>query len=105
MMPRRLVLAVSTAALAILTSPAFAQAPATPSLDPVIDRLRLWLAGLLVGLATLALTIGGVRYVTAAGDPANIERAKLALRSAAAGYALAALAPTMVGILRAIVGG
>lgn len=104
-MLRRLTVAASMLALLALAHPAFGQAPATPSLDPVIGRLRLWLAGLLAGLATLALTIGGIRYVTAAGDPANVERAKLALRSAAAGYAMAVLAPSLVGILRSIVGG
>jgi hypothetical protein len=42
--------------------------------------------------------------MTAGGDPGQIERAKNALRSAAIGYALAALAPTLVSILRTVVG-
>lgn len=84
--------------------PAFAQS-AAPSLNDVINGLRTWLVGLLVALATLFLTIGGLRYLTAAGDPGQIERAKMTLKSAAAGYALAALAPLLVEILRSIVGG
>lgn len=85
--------------------PAFAQAAPGPSLNDVINGLRTWLVGLLVALATLFLTIGGLRYLTAAGDPGQIERAKMTLKSAAAGYALAALAPLLVEILRSIVGG
>jgi Type IV secretion system pilin len=53
----------------------------------------------------LFLTIGGVRYVLAGGDPAEVERAKTAFRSAATGYALAILAPVVVTVLRSLVGG
>lgn len=76
-----------------------------PSLNSVIDSLRVWLVGLLAGLATLFLTLGGVRYLVAGGDPGQVEKAKIALKSAAIGYALAALAPILVSILRSIVGG
>jgi hypothetical protein len=79
-------------------------APGT-SLTTVIDSLRNWLVGLLAALATLFLTIGGLRYLTAGGDPMQVERAKTALRSAAIGYALAALAPLLVSILSSVVGG
>lgn len=86
--------------------PAWAAGPAVaPSLGGVIDALRVWLIGLLAGLATLFLTIGGIRYLTAGGDPAEVERAKTALKSAAIGYALAALAPVVVSILQSVVGG
>jgi hypothetical protein len=61
--------------------------------------------GLLAGLATLFLTVGGLRYMSAAGDPSQVERAKVALRSAAVGYGLAILAPVLVGILKSVVGG
>lgn len=84
--------------------PAFAATPAAPSLGGVIDALRIWLVGILAALATLFLTVGGIRYLTAGGDPAQVERAKTALKSAAVGYALAALAPLLVAVLRSIVG-
>ncbi|MGH2867590.1 MAG: pilin [Solirubrobacteraceae bacterium] len=80
------------------------EAAGPPTLSAVIDSLRLWVVGLLAGLATLFLTIGGIRYMTAGGDPGQIERAKSALRSAAIGYALAALSPVLVSILQSIVG-
>ena len=78
--------------------------PAAPTLDSVITGLRNWLVGLLAAVATLFLTIGGIRYITAGGDPMHVERAKTALKSAAIGYALAALSPLLVGVLRSVVG-
>ncbi|MBC6451341.1 hypothetical protein GPZ80_29700 [Actinokineospora sp. HBU206404] len=80
-------------------------APGAPaSLDQVISNLRWWLVGLLVGLATLFLTIGGIRYLAADGDPGQVEQAKRAMRNALIGYALAVLAPLLVTILRSLVG-
>lgn len=79
-------------------------APGAPTLSSVIDKLRNWLMSLLAALATLFLTVGGLRYMTAGGDPRQIERAKTALKSAAIGYALAALSPILVQILRSVVG-
>ncbi len=100
-----LILAAGGAVLLVLAAavPALAQAPA-PTLSGVIDAIRNWLVGLLAALATLFLTIGGLRYITAGGDPGQIERAKTALKSAAIGYVLAALAPVLVEILRSVVG-
>lgn len=96
--------AILAAALLLVGTPAWAQPTAPASLDQVIGNLRGWLVGLLVGLATLFLTIGGVRYLAADGDPGQVEQAKRSLRNAAIGYALAALAPLLVTILRSFVG-
>jgi hypothetical protein len=70
----------------------------------VIDRFRRWVMMFLAALATLAMTIGGVRYLLADGRIEEIEAAKRAFKGAAIGYALAALAPALVSILRNIVG-
>lgn len=99
-----LILILGAAAIA-LAPPALAATPSAPSLNGVIDALRLWLVGILAALATLFLTIGGIRYLAAGGDPAEVERAKIALKSAAIGYALAALAPLLISILQSVVGG
>ena len=96
--------AAGVTALVGLAGPAWAAGPAAPTLNGVIDALRLWLVGILAALATLFLTVGGIRYLTAAGDPAQVERAKVALKSAAIGYALAAMAPLLVAILQSVVG-
>jgi hypothetical protein len=79
--------------------------PAADSISQVLNNTTLWLVGILAGLATLFLTLGGVRYLMAGGDPAEVEKAKTALRSAGIGYALAVLAPVIVTILKSLVGG
>lgn len=80
-------------------------APQPTELNQVLDRLTGWLVGLLAALATMFATIGGLLYLTAGGDFHQIEKAKGALKSAAVGYALAALAPILVDALQSIVGG
>ena len=104
---RRLPVAVAIGAilLVVVASPAFAAGGGAPTLSGVIDNLRNWIVGILAGVATLFLTIGGLRYLTAGGDPGQVEKAKVALKSAAIGYALAILAPLLVSILASIVGG
>jgi hypothetical protein len=77
---------------------------AVASLSQVISNLRDVLVGLLVGLATLFATIGGVRYILAGGDPSEVESAKKTLKYAAVGYAVAVLAPALVAMLQHIVG-
>lgn len=74
------------------------------SVDEVIGNIRNWLVGILASLATMFVTLGGVRYLMAGGDPSEVEKAKIAFRSAGWGYGLAALAPLVVQILRGIVG-
>ena len=78
---------------------------AAASISQVISNTTAWIAGILAGLATLFLTIGGVRYLMAGGDPAQVEKAKISLRSAAIGYGLAILAPVIVTILKSLTGG
>lgn len=112
--------AVAAATLLVLllvttaATPAMAQEPVTQvavtvlalaeSVQEVLDNVRNWIVGILAGLATVFLTVGGARYVMAGGDPGEVERARAALRSAAFGYALAALAPLVVEVLKGIVG-
>src|SRR5882762_39563 len=80
----------------LLAVPAFA---AAGDINTVIDSVRNWVAGLLAALATLFLTIGGARYLTANGNPRAVEEGKAAIKSAMIGYALAALSPMLVSIL------
>lgn len=102
-------LGAAAAAVSLLAAPhaahaaEFATEPgpvlAAESIQQVADRIRLWLVGILVAVATLFLTVGGLRYLAANGDPGELEKAKLALRSAAIGYGLALLAPLFVTIV------
>lgn len=96
-----------TAALVLAGGPAFAGEPvplAVYDLPTVISNLTNTVTTLLAAVATLFLTIGGFRRVTAGGDPAEVEKSNQALRSAAIGYALAVLAPVLLTLLKGIVG-
>jgi hypothetical protein len=95
-----LVLAVPSAALA---DPVHTLALAG-SVGTVLDNVRNWIMGVLAGMATVFLTIGGLRYVMAGGDPGEVQKAKIAFKSAGIGYGLAALAPLVVTVLKGIVG-
>ncbi|MFC5907909.1 pilin [Streptacidiphilus monticola] len=77
---------------------------AVNSVDQTIANITHWVVGMLAGLATLFLTLGGLRYLMAGGEPGEVEKAKGALRSAAIGYMLAVLAPIIVGVLKGLVG-
>lgn len=74
------------------------------TLDEVLTNIRNWIMALLALVATVFLTLGGLRYVASNGEPGELEKAKQALRNAGIGYLLTALAPVLVDILRQIVG-
>jgi hypothetical protein len=107
---RRLARAVAWAAamvavVVVAASPAYAADPdPTARLNTILGNATTWLVGILAAVATLFLTLGGVRYVMAGGDPGEIEKAKAAFKSAGVGYALAALAPIVVAIIKGILG-
>jgi hypothetical protein len=102
---RLLTVATAVTGLVVLTCAGTAQAAAVPgtvvlaaaSIDQVVNNIRLWLMGILAGWATLCLTVGFLRYTS--GEPGEVERGKLAFRSAAIGYAGALLAPLIVTIV------
>lgn len=107
---RRLVVITELVALGLVLSAAVAHAETTHvlalagSIDQVLTNIRNYVMGILAGLATVFLSIGGVRYVMGGGDPGEIEKAKTAFKAAAIGYGLAALAPLVVTVLQGIVG-
>ena len=78
---------------------------APKTLPEVITGIQGWIMGILAAIATMFFVIGGLRYMTAGGDPAQVEQAKGNFKSAAFGYALAVLAPVLLQILAGIVGG
>ncbi|OLZ59509.1 Mbov_0395 family pilin-like conjugal transfer protein [Amycolatopsis keratiniphila] len=75
------------------------------TVDQVLNNIRNWIMGILAGVAVVFITIGGLRYLMASGDPGEIEKAKGAFKAAGIGFGLAALAPLVVEILKGIVGG
>lgn len=105
----RVLLVVELAALALVLTASSAHADTVvlalaDSVTTVLNNVRNWIMGILAGLATVFLSIGGVRYVMGGGDPGEVEKAKTAFKSAGWGYGLAALAPLVVEILKGIVG-
>jgi hypothetical protein len=97
---------VFTAGVMVLACPAAAYAAdlGVNDIPTTVNSLRNWIIGILAGVATLFLTIGGLRYLLAGGDPGEVEKAKSALKCAAIGYALALLAPVVVAVLKSVVG-
>ncbi|BCY07317.1 hypothetical protein L3i22_024050 [Actinoplanes sp. L3-i22] len=78
---------------------------APKTLPQVIDGITGWIMGIIALVATMYLVIGGLRYMAAGGDPAQVEQAKGNFKSALIGYALAVLAPVVLKVLQGILGG
>ncbi|GAA1619292.1 pilin [Actinoplanes couchii] len=95
-------------AVVSFTSDLIAAAPpevwAVKSIPQVVDGLRNWIIGILVGVATLFMVLAGLQYTSAGGDPGRLEQAKSNFRSALIGYALAVMAPVLLQVLRGILG-
>jgi hypothetical protein len=77
---------------------------AVKTLPEVINSATAWIVGILATLGVFFFTVGGLRYMAAAGDPAEVEKAKGAFKGAAIGFALAVLAPVLMNIVKQIVG-
>ena len=78
---------------------------AVKTIPQVIASLRGWIMGILAAVATLFGAVGGLRYISAGGDPAQIEQAKSNFKAAFIGYALAVLSPVILRALQGILGG
>jgi heme/copper-type cytochrome/quinol oxidase subunit 2 len=78
---------------------------APKSINEVIAGITGWVMGMIALVATMFLVIGGLRYMAAGGDPAQVEQAKGNVKSALIGYALAVLAPVILQVLQGILGG
>src|SRR4051794_33698059 len=97
-----LLISVPTAAFADPGTPVYLAANSLPT---VIANLQKWIMGILAAVATLFLVLAGVYYATAGGDPAQVDKAKAALKNALVGYGLAVLAPVLLEVVKGIVGG
>jgi type IV secretion system pilin len=97
---------VASTSFAAAAAPAVAAGPmvAVKTLPEVIDSATVWLIGILAAAGVFFFTLGGARYMFAGGDPAEIQKAKLAFRGAALGFALAVLAPVLMNVLKSILG-
>ncbi|GAA3762131.1 hypothetical protein GCM10022402_44660 [Salinactinospora qingdaonensis] len=77
----------------------------TSELEQVVARLRNVIVGLASAIGTLFLTIAGLRWMLAGGDPGEIDKAKRALSGAGVGYAIAILATVLMTVLDYVVQG
>jgi len=102
--PRTFALAAVAAVLLWSLSADVALAAPAKTVSDVLNNIRSWLAGILALLATVFVMVGGVRYILAGGDPGEVEKGKTALKAAAIGYMLAALASLVVSVLKQFVG-
>ncbi|MFF0824985.1 pilin [Micromonospora haikouensis] len=91
--------------LAVLSDLAAVQPLAANSISQVISNITDWIMGIIALVATMFLVIGGLRYMAAGGDPAQVEQAKGNFKSALIGYALAVLSPVVLQVLQGILGG
>ncbi|MEV4690510.1 pilin [Micromonospora echinospora] len=91
--------------LSVLSDLAAAVPPvaAPKSINQVIASITGWIMGIIALVATMFLVIGGLRYMAAGGDPAQVEQAKSNVKSALIGYALAVLAPVILQVLQGII--
>jgi Type IV secretion system pilin len=90
----------------VLSDLAAVQPLAAPkSIPQVIDGITGWIMGIIALVATMFLVVGGLRYMAAGGDPAQVEQAKGNFKSALIGYALAVLSPVVLQALQGILGG
>ena len=99
----------ATLVVICLTAAGPAEAAAGPAmavktLPEVINSATAWIVGILATLGVFFFTVGGLRYMAAAGDPSEVEKAKGAFKGAAIGFALAVLAPVLMNIVKQIVG-
>jgi hypothetical protein len=100
---------VTALIVAATAMPAWAAPPADPNptarINAIITNITNWVTGILIGVATLFLTVGGLRRLAAGGDPAEIEKSNSAFKNSLIGYALAVLAPVLLGVVKGWIGG
>lgn len=102
----------------ILFFSAFAQATTIPinkiefnnpsslnSVQMVTDSITNWLLSVTVGIAILFLIIGGIYYITAAGDNKQIEEAKKIINYTVIGLIVILISYSLVTTLNKIIFG
>lgn len=70
----------------------------------IINNITVWLLGIAASLAILFIVVGGIYYVTAAGDERRIDTAKSIITYAIYGIFLVAIAYAIVLTVNKIVG-
>lgn len=77
----------------------------TATLKTIINRLIAWLLGIAAGLAILFIIIGGLYYVTAAGDESKVETGKKIVTYAVIGLFIAGVSYSILKVISGIIKG
>lgn len=67
-------------------------------LTAFFTRIKDWILGFAGALAVLFIILGGIQYITSAGDPKKVETAKKTLTYAIIGLIFIVLSQVILGI-------
>lgn len=73
-------------------------------LRDIINDIIVWLLGISTGIAVLFMIIGGIYYITAAGDQNQMETAKKILKYAIIGIFVVGISYAIVKTIANIIG-
>lgn len=86
----------------------FAQSIVDPlnvkSFGELLTRIAQGVGGIIAGLGTVMIVVAGILYMTSAGSPERMNKAKTALVYAIAGIAVGAAAEAIVAVVKSIIG-
>ncbi len=83
----------------------FSNPIAQTTVDGVLESVLSTVLGIVATLAVLMIVVGGILYITSAGDPGRIQLAKSAITAAIIGLAIAIAAPTFLQEIYGVLGG
>ena len=74
------------------------------SLTDLLANILLVVAGLVATVSTIMITVSGIMYLTSAGSPEKINKAKTAFIYAVIGFVIAISASTIIVVIKSIIG-
>lgn len=74
------------------------------TVDGFLTSILAYLQGVMGVIAVIAIVIGGIMYMTSAGDPGKVEKAKSTVTYAMIGLAIAIAAPSFISEIASILG-
>ena len=102
---KKILLALALLGFLVLPLTGLADATSSGEIDvmAVLNRITNWLFTILVAVAGIAIVIAGYYFVTAAGNPEQITKARNFIYYALIGVVVALLARGMVSLVQRIV--
>lgn len=75
------------------------------ALISLIEKIGNWVFSFLVAIAAIFLIVAGFFWVTAGGNPENVNKARTMLINALIGVVIALLARGLIAVVRTVLGG